>query len=730
MATFDQTQSVDAADRGERRRELSCVCLIAVWPFAFFFPYTFRILSPGNDFGILYYNYKVFYLASLAHGHFQLWNPMEAVGFPFFANPFVQPLYPLNLIYLLHYEIFDGLSYWAYTLYTIAAFSIFGVGLYLWLRRLNVKAIIALTTVVIALMSLKVTGTIRFPNAAHSAAWMPWLLYALTLSAHRTTFLKGCLIALAAAFALLTAGYPYYIAYAVVLIVPYGLALLFTPLRSVLAPSAKVDLTNRLHLILGWCITALISLTLAFPWLYLVKQLMDQTQSRDIAGFNFSVSGASHLLDTVGSLLFPPVSSFEGWFYFGVSALLVISTYIFASLTTSAVDRNERRILAMIGAWMAAVVYFTWGRESYLFSVIWHNVPLIQPLRAWSRMDIILVPPISFVLALALSGWCQLLGHPGPKPASKRKLMISVLGANGAVILAIQAVLWWRRQFSSYWEGQLISRLTSHEAATASNAVWTLIRQFYDARIFMVMTILALLILGSFILAGGASLRKQYYFLAAVALLSFGDLFFLSNIQWARPFVDEAKRQLPALRILQDGFVAPRKLGPWTIDPVAGTQYVLPVPDWGFRRHVAVLRKYMMEHARPPATRGARTKTDVRIFTSDAVRSFYGLDAASKRLFFTRKMKYDNINSFMVGVASARSLIDRIEIERYTGDVLIVKVAAKAGGWLSFVDNWDPHWTATVNGRTVTIEKLFGAYKEVPIPAGASRVEFAYRLLR
>ena len=152
-----------------------CVALAtaAIWPFVFLAPYTQNKINIGNDFHYLYFNYKVYLLAMWGQGHFPLWSPTEGAGFPFFSNPFAQPFYPLNLLYLAYHGLVGRFVEWDYQIFTIFALSIFGVGLYLWLRRLRITTMIALLAVLVALSSLKVTELLRFPNAAHSAAWMP-----------------------------------------------------------------------------------------------------------------------------------------------------------------------------------------------------------------------------------------------------------------------------------------------------------------------------------------------------------------------------------------------------------------------------------------------------------------------------------------------------------------------------------------------------------------------------
>jgi hypothetical protein len=58
---------------------------------------------------------------------------------------------------------------------------------------------------------------------------------------------------------------------------------------------------------------------------------------------------------------------------------------------------------------------------------------------------------------------------------------------------------------------------------------------------------------------------------------------------------------------------------------------------------------------------------------------------------------------------------------------LRASVTAPEPGWLVFTEIIYPGWTARVNGEPVRIARAFGALQAVPVPAGTSTVEFAFR---
>ena len=120
-----------------RLQRFSLACLVAFWPFIFYYKYIIpgysfsRLL--GNDFIDLYYKYKVYLLDKLIHFEIPLWSPSEAAGYPFYSNPFTQTFYPLNIPLAFVYRLLQGYSYVDHQIFTVSAVSIFALGLYLWI---------------------------------------------------------------------------------------------------------------------------------------------------------------------------------------------------------------------------------------------------------------------------------------------------------------------------------------------------------------------------------------------------------------------------------------------------------------------------------------------------------------------------------------------------------------------------------------------------------------------
>ncbi|NJL55975.1 YfhO family protein [bacterium] len=96
----------------------------------------------------------------------------------------------------------------------------------------------------------------------------------------------------------------------------------------------------------------------------------------------------------------------------------------------------------------------------------------------------------------------------------------------------------------------------------------------------------------------------------------------------------------------------------------------------------------------------------------------------SRKLYFSESIIQSKVKDFMV---DSDRFNEFVQIVNYTGDLLVLDVEAPTDGYLSFIDNWDSDWLATVDEEQVAIERLFGTFKSVPLSGGEHRVVFAYR---
>jgi hypothetical protein len=680
--------------------------IIAIWPFLFLWPYTLHVLSIGNDFKYAQYNYKAYLLVALSSWHFPLWSPSELAGFPFFSNPFAQAVYPLNLLYVAFYAMTGSFSVWHYTLFTIMGISIFGVGLYYWLRRLVFPGYIALLATMIACMSLKVTEIIRFPNAVHSVAWLPWLLLGITMAAARKDVVRGAITFGIATLMLLTAGYPYYVIYTPFLIGPYFVAMLFAPARKALLGLPPKEQTGSVRHFVSIGVAFAIAAAIALPWVGHVMALLNQTLHRATPSFAFATQHKFDLVSTVGSWIYPPAASMEGWYYFGMPAALLIATYLCCLPMRSFGFERCRGIALWIVGWLAVVTYFTWGADSALFRFVWHHVPVLDQMRVWPRLNIVLVPAIACLFALAFSFFVSVVRSARERWTRETTVFIAICATLAVLVLAIQIFMIWNDITDDYWLGY------------SSFLRYRLPRTF-----FPVMTVLAATgVLVAVLLARRWRLSNWPKALAAMIwTLSIFDLFYISNTQWPYwPTDVGVRRERDAFASLVS-FAEPRRLEPSLADPIARHHSVGLFEGWGFARHAQFYFQYFEAY-------GGLARRDIPQDQVAAAKRFFGVSQSGKRLFLTSRIDYTTPVDFMADVdASVASDDATIEIAFFDGDTLRLNVSNQRAAWLSYIDNWDANWTATVDGRDVVIERLFGSYKSIRVPRGRSTVVFSYR---
>jgi len=698
--------------------ERLAITLVVVWPFVFLWPYTLGLVSIGNDFYYAQFAYKAYLLVALADGHFPLWSPTELAGYPFFSNPFAQALYPFNLIYLAFYVVRGSFSSWNYTIFTILGIGMFGAGLYCWLRALCLPRSAALAATLIACMSLKVTETIRFPNAIHSAAWIPWLLFGLTLAARGTNAIRGAVVLGIATVMLITAGYPYYVIYAVFLAGPYFVALLFPKARLVLLNVPRHEQTDTIRFAIATGSALIIAATVVSPWLLHVGALLDQTSDRAAANYAMATAYRFDFVSTVGSWIFPPATIMEGWYYFGMLAALMVGSYVSCAIIRRDGCARHRAIALAIIPWFAVVTYFTWQDDSALFRFTWHHVPVLDRMRAWPRMNIILVPAIACMLAFAFSYYTERVRCISDDRNVGRCFIIAC-SALLAMAAATQVYFIQTRTFDNYWGlyfGCPDCSWLDH------NFMPSLLSHRFDERLFIMFSVLAAVSLMAPLAFGGRwpALRKPVILAGAAVFVSGLDLFYMSNFQWPYPFMEQkvAIGRTRLADLIQGPFSNPRELSPHLVEPITQKHSVGLVAGWGFMRHADFFLRYFDDAGTPrPALAEEQLVAAKRLF---------GVGVQSERLFLTSRIDHQTPVEFMAD-ADERAATNQIEMVSFDGDTLKLQVRTKEAGWLSYIDNWDANWKAQIDDQEVPIELLFGSYKSVSVPTGLSMLTLAYR---
>jgi hypothetical protein len=693
------------------RRLAGFILPVAVfcWPIFYLFRHVFPIHNEysaiGNDFIVLYYKYKVYLLAHLCNFSFPLWSPSEGAGFPFYTNPFAQAFYPFNLLLALWYKISGGYNPLDHQVFTVLGISIFALGLFAWLRLVNANIRAVIFAALVMSVSFKMTEIIRFPNAVHTAAWYPWVLWALT----KIIFSRSLRGAIHAGIALVffcvclcTAGYPYYIYYSQFLFVPYLLIPLIRPLRVRLLGNKPIKFTRALGTL---AVAGAAVLLICGPYLLGVKNLMSETTDRAGKNFEYSTSHLFNFEDTLGSLLYPPAAQVEGWYFFSITGVLLIFLYLLYSRAPahSAAENSDKQknlpvppgfcdpwVKGLLIIWIALISYISYGRSSYLFILLWKYLPGFSNLRVWGRINIILVPILAWLLSLAYSRFELMLSDKNIPAAKNRwRQLDTVIKAVAiyAVVLGAQLYFYHNKIYDPYWL-QYFDHLSPLR-------IWFI---FCGAAAFVI--ILLLLILGKRIHLG--STRSLTVVLAVLIVIASIEMWPVGGHIWTyQSKVQKDRINLDVAKINEASFRFPRTDEKNSI-PLGPNFNVGILDNWYFNRYVKFLKE----------SEGQLEARRLLLGVRDG-----------RRIFFSESIEHSTVQSFLRDALRYR---DTGRLLSYTGDQLCWEINAPVKGYLSFIDNWDWGWKAFVDDKPLEINLLFGTFKSVNLAPGRHIVRFSY----
>jgi Bacterial membrane protein YfhO len=129
-----------------------------------------RYLLTERDLGPYFIPPRFFWVESIKHFDFPLWNPYQFSGHPFFANPQHALLYPFNvLFFLLPFDVaFNGII--------ILHFFLGGFFTYLFVRDLKVNSTGALISGLIFMLSGYLLSVHSLLTILLSSVWMPLIM--------------------------------------------------------------------------------------------------------------------------------------------------------------------------------------------------------------------------------------------------------------------------------------------------------------------------------------------------------------------------------------------------------------------------------------------------------------------------------------------------------------------------------------------------------------------------
>ena len=690
------------------------IIFLILFPYLYLSPLTFGQLSMGNDFEGLYFSYKKFIFDFYKNDLFIYWSPSESSGYSLIYNPFAQYFYIPGWIFLNLIKIFNfEFTRHYYLLYTIFGISIFNIGNFLWLKKLNFNPLSAIFACLIVSMSLKVTEILRFPNAIHTFCWFSWMLYGLTLTKYKNKILKSSVIIVISWLFILTAGYPYYIYYSLILFLFYFIFISLNFSNYFL----KINLNNKNSLIKSIIITffsGLISSLIAFPWLYKIKEILDLTRDRDLKDYEFTNILNSNFIDHVGSWIMPPISIAEGWYYNGIIVTFLILFFITGVICNR--DKKYFNIIIFLSVFYFTVYQFSKAGDSFLFKLFSDQIDFLKNARAWSRINIILVPFISLLIALSIE-------YIKENNKNFNHKIIFFISLTLIIYTQYNLVEYDSGWYWETWQGNRINFIVNwfkQDIPILSNYI-----NLYNGLIYFIFGILSFIIFLIFLFFKEEILKKNYLYVLIIFFV-FAELFFLSNIQWALPkssWSEKYGNDNQIIESLNKSFEKPSFLG-----KVYGKEYykrdktfiVNYIENFGYDAHSKLFDQYLNRNGKK--LKGLTQKE------LDEFKIFFGANEKGtvKRYFFTKNLNYNNIHDFLNDNRNINSKNIKIYKEYYSGNILKLKIYSEINGYLTFVDNYDPNWFATVNDQEVEIIKFLNSYKSIKISKGASKVLFYY----
>lgn len=663
---------------------------------AFLFPfvYYFRFVVPNssllvieNDFDYLYYSYKGYLVDLVAHGHFPWWSPAEAAGYSFFGNPFTAPLYPLNVLPLVTRLLVGNYNLYFHQIYTVLGVSLFALGTYRWLYAMYARAGAALFASAVLAASWSIGEFMRFPNAVHVMAWVPWVLASIR-AVHFDSRLRAVYGGMACLFCEITAGYPYFVVYSFFLYIMYIFYLHWaSPL-----PKWRGRVLRQLFLFL----TPVLILA---PYFSAVSFVLRLTRDRAGGNFIYATEHPFSMVDLVSSFVFPPFATVEGCFYPGIFAVFLFVLYFWRHP-----DSRER--VAVMTA-LIGILVVVLGYRSYFFTPLWSLLPVVNQMRAFSRVTIIALP----LLALAIhQGYAVFRDQLGAS-VDDRKWLARAIRMVFGIILIIQVFLYFvkdrqPRQYTELHQPLLpggsteldflmMTLFTLGVALYAVNVDWARMRH---GGAIVLGTLLAVVTLDSGIQGRFLWSRPLEAILAERGIPVGRDT---PLILRAYEF---AKRKADFFRLVRDYFVLDRH-----------DESEMPWP--GFRGLTALgLGAVAMPNFDYESYWKFREATSPQ--------QLFRLLGPAK-LFFHGAV-HPNAGEFLADVdAHAGQMVPTVEY--FDGSELRVEVLNAAPGYLTWIDNFDPGWSASVDGSPVAIQRSLTTFKAIPLAPGDHEVRFIYR---
>jgi hypothetical protein len=434
-----------------------------------------------------------------------------------------------------------------------------------------------------------------------------------------------------------------------------------------------------------------------------MANLLSQNSSRGGGNFSFSTSDDFSFVNTLGSLVYPPVSQVEGWYYFGFASIVLILIFILAipwiKKEKWASENGGKTwkywfldpwVVGTLSLFFIIISYITYGKNSILFIFLWKYFPFFSHLRFIGRLNVVLLPGIALILAISIDFLTILLKNIAAYSESQGNQMRRWLWLclTAFVIPAgVQIYLLFFQEEDFSWSDHFY-HFSGQEPFFAVMAGLTFV----------------FLILTSFFIK---KKRLPSFLWVVFTILVLADMWHVSAYMWWNGTlysVEDKRRPLNIVDyVFKESFQQQRDPA-YIEDSISLTsRYRIHYSDdWYFSRY----RDFYVAHDNEPEARA----------------KLLGVVDA-QRIFYSHSISQTVISDFLNDASSKNY---SLEILKFNGDRLEIMVDVPEDGYISYIDNWDPDWKVYVNGKDVPVEKLFSTFKSVKVPRGASNIVFSY----
>jgi len=630
----------------------------------------------------LYLPWKYFVTDTLSHNQLPLWNPFINGGFSQMGDP--GTWYPISWGIA---ALFGGYSIGALHFEYLLHLYLGGLGFYFLLKQFGLSRVVLLSCAIGYMLSGLMIGNAQHVGWVVSAAWIPWVLNYFLKIQKKPDFRTSVQLALVSFF-FLSGGYPGMFIVMMYVILGYFAVNSWKQIRSKnYALYKKQWIFSGISAVLFVLMSAVVIIA-AFDMAPLISRGTGLNDRADI----WNTLEGSLSPQALVSHVYPLATAkndFAFWeadfsmtnCYFGVLLLLTI----FASLFRKGVHKNIR-------------IYFGIG---VLFLLI--SLGQTFPLRTWTAylpfMDLFRFPSLFRLFALfffLISAGFSLQDLLSSEKRKKQFFYIII----GAILLLVIINLVLLSGVEKYKFGQIISIGWFHFMAQAN--INELV--FFQGGI-LILLLSALLVIRKFKLLDW---NKAILLIVILEAVSFTWMNRYATILDDRP-LSEA---IGGMENLPDGYPTPSA---W--DPISISN------DADLNLQFIQLWKNLSIYVKRPSLDGISPYAYTDMAKAVEVGE-YDKMGQYPVIFFAEHLHGNNyIDTASIDTLSAQKLW----IETFSPNELKVNVELPNASNFVYLQNYYPAWQATVNGKTVPIERVSETFMSVKLPKGKSTVEFSFK---